>query len=100
MGRRKTKTIGIRIEPDRWESFCALCAGYGRTPGDVLRELIDHAHEAWFAIHSGRLRMLDGDLAAFIRGRFADLPLWQWELFADIAREIAEQARRAAEGGG
>ena len=60
---KKDKTIGIRVEPEKWERFCLACGRYGKTPGDVLRELIDHVDVAQTAIRTRQIATFDGDVS-------------------------------------
>ena len=86
---KKDKTIGIRVEPEKWERFCLACDKYGKSPGDILRELIDHVDAAVIAIQTEQLVTLNGDLANFFARRFTKIEAWQWQLFADTFNEIA-----------
>jgi len=86
----KSKVVGVRIEPEKWERFRWACERLGRSPHDVLRELIEHVDVAINAVESLEITQFDGDLAAFLRRRFPRLKKWQWQLFADVFNEIAE----------
>lgn len=85
-----TKVVPVRVDPESWERFCFACVKYGKSPGDVLRELIEHVDAAVTAIQSQQLVMLNGDLANFFLRRFPNMQAWQWQLFADTCNEIAD----------
>lgn len=95
----KSLLVNLRIEPEKWQAFCHASRKYGKTPTDILRELIYHVDACMVAIASGQLANMDGDIANFFLSRF-NLNAEQWRTIAYFLAETADMSQERATIGG
>lgn len=96
---KKSLLVNFRIEPEKWQAFEYASRKYGRTPTDIVRELIYHVDACMVAIASGELVNMDGDVANFLMSRF-NFNAEQWRTIAYFLAETADIAQSRTPVGG